>query len=78
VQKPGGKKRLKKYKERPDSGRSLLHQGVSLSGSFGEVAAALAMEMVTADVSCGGNAGAWKSARGGGWVLNNARYRKPL
>ena len=35
-------------------------------------------EMVTTDVLRGGNMGAWSSARGGGWVLNNARFRKQI
>jgi len=39
----------------------------STAGGIGKVAAALAKEIVTADVSLGGNLGARGSSRGGGW-----------
>ena len=33
-------------------------------------------EIVTDDVSLGGNVGAWRSSRGGGWEIKDARCRK--
>jgi len=49
---------------------------VPLPEAWGRLPLPLPWEIVTADVSLGGNLGAWGSGRGGGWDIKNARCRK--
>ena len=49
---------------------------VSLWEVLGRLPLPLTWEIVTADVSLGGNEGAWGSGRSGGWEIKNARCRK--
>ena len=49
---------------------------VPLPEALGRLPLPLPREIVTTDVSLGGNVGAWGSGRGGGCEIKNARCRK--
>jgi len=51
-------------------------QFVRLPKALGRLPLPLLWEIVTADVSLGGNEGAWGFGRGGGWEIKHTRCRK--